>query len=98
MDWLLERYRSFGLAAHLQPFTTVAGAEIDVANVVAVIPGTVNPELVYVVGAHFDSRAEGPGADDNTSGTAMILEAGESANISFVISKPLTETCSHPLK
>ena len=75
VDWLLDRYRSFGLAAHLQPFTTVAGSEIDVANVVAVIPGTVNPELVYVVGAHFDSRAEGPGADDNTSGTAMILEA-----------------------
>jgi hypothetical protein len=46
-----------------------------VANVVATIPGTVNPELVYVVRAHFDSRAEGPGADDNTSGTAMILEA-----------------------
>jgi Zn-dependent M28 family amino/carboxypeptidase len=39
------------------------------------VRGTVNPELVYVVGAHFDSRAEGPGADDNTSGTAMILEA-----------------------
>jgi Zn-dependent M28 family amino/carboxypeptidase len=39
------------------------------------VKGTVNPELVYVVGAHFDSRAEGPGADDNTSGTAMILEA-----------------------
>ena len=75
VDWLLERYRSFGLTAHLQPFTTVAGSEIDVANVVAVIRGTVNPELVYVVGAHFDSRAEGPGADDNTSGTAMILEA-----------------------
>lgn len=75
VDWLLEKYRSFGLQAHLQPFRTLAGSEIDVANVVAVIPGTVNPELVYVVGAHFDSRAEGPGADDNTSGTAMILEA-----------------------
>jgi len=30
---------------------------------------------VYVVGSHFDSRAEGPGADDNTSGTAALLEA-----------------------
>jgi hypothetical protein len=74
-NYLLEKYRSFGLDAHLQRFTTVAGAEIEVANVVATIKGTVNPELVYVVGAHFDSRAEGPGADDNTSGTAMILEA-----------------------
>lgn len=73
-NYLLETYRGFGLDAHLQPFKTVAGTEIDVANVVATIKGTVNPELVYVVGAHFDSRAEGPGADDNTSGTAMILE------------------------
>ncbi len=75
VDWLLDTYKGFGLRAHLQPFKTVAGGELDVANVVAVIPGTVNPELVYVIGAHFDSRAEGPGADDNTSGTAMILEA-----------------------
>ncbi len=75
VDYLLGAYQSFGLEAHLQPFKTVAGRELDVANVVAVIPGTANPELVYVVGAHFDSRAEGPGADDNTSGTAMILEA-----------------------
>jgi hypothetical protein len=75
VDYLVTAYRSFGLAAQLQPFRTVAGRELDVANVVAVVPGTINPELVYVVGAHFDSRAEGPGADDNTSGTAMILES-----------------------
>jgi len=74
-EWLLHRYQSYGLTAHLQRFTTsIAGRDYSVANVVAVVPGTVNPELVYVVGAHFDSRAEGPGADDNTSGTAMILE------------------------
>jgi Tol biopolymer transport system component len=74
-EWLLEKYRSFGLEAHLQRFTTLQESEIEVANVVATVKGTVNPELIYVVGAHFDSRAEGPGADDNTSGTAMILEA-----------------------
>lgn len=74
-EWLQQMYGSFGLQTRLQRFKTVAGREIEVANVLAVIPGTENPELVYVVGAHFDSRAEGPGADDNTSGTAMILEA-----------------------
>lgn len=74
-EWLENTYRSFGLETRLQRFTTVQEREIEVANVLATIPGTVNPELVYVVGAHFDSRAEGAGADDNTSGTAMILEA-----------------------
>ena len=75
VNWLQAQYTAFGLNTHLQPFKTLQGTEIDVANVIATIPGTVNPELIYVVGAHFDSRAEGPGADDNTSGTAMILEA-----------------------
>ena len=75
VNWLQAQYSAFGLTTHLQRFNTLQGTEIPVANVVATIPGTVNPELIYVVGAHFDSRAEGPGADDNTSGTAMILEA-----------------------
>ncbi len=74
-EWLEQTYRGFGLDTRLQRFRTVAGQELEVANVLATIRGTENPELVYVVGAHFDSRAEGPGADDNTSGTAMILEA-----------------------
>jgi Tol biopolymer transport system component len=76
-EWLLAKYRSFGLETRLQPFSTPGqqGQQIEVANVIATVPGTVNPELVYVVGAHFDSHLRGPGADDNTSGTAMILEA-----------------------
>ena len=45
------------------------------ANVVATLKGTVNPELVYVVSSHYDSVAVGPGADDDTSGTAALLEA-----------------------
>lgn len=75
VNWLENQYRSFGLETKLQRFKTVAGQEIEVANVIATIRGTENPELVYVAGAHFDSRAEGPGADDNSSGTSMILEA-----------------------
>ena len=86
-EYLLAKYRSYGLDAHLQRFTTNVGRDIEVANVVAVVQGTVNPELVYVVGAHFDSRAEGPGADDNTSGTAMILEAAR-----VLASRPLPAT------
>ena len=34
-----------------------------------------NPELVYVVSSHYDSVVAGPGADDDTSGTAALLEA-----------------------
>ncbi|MFH1843517.1 MAG: M28 family peptidase [bacterium] len=47
-------------------------------NVVAVIPGASQPEKVVVVGGHYDSTTGdpdvAPGADDNASGTACVLE------------------------
>jgi hypothetical protein len=70
--FLFEQYRAFGYEPVLQEF---GAGPIRTANVVATLRGTTNPELVYVVGSHFDSRAEGPGADDNGSGTAALLEA-----------------------
>lgn len=77
-EYLLGQYQSFGLDAKFQPFDArpnVNQPVVPTANVLAVLKGTENPELVYVVSSHFDSRAEGPGADDNTSGTAALLEA-----------------------
>lgn len=77
-QYLFDTYRSFGYEPVMQEFDTRAQANqpsAHTANVYVTIKGTVNPELIYVVGSHFDSRAEGPGADDNTSGTAALLEA-----------------------
>ena len=65
--------RSFGYEPELQWFEPLPGARS--ANVVATLRGTADPELQYVVGNHFDSVEEGPGADDNTSGTTALLEA-----------------------
>jgi hypothetical protein len=42
--------------------------------VVATLKGTVNPDLVYVVSSHYDSDVDSPGADDDSSGTAALLE------------------------
>jgi hypothetical protein len=72
VDYLMQQYRAFGYEPVRQEFTAQGQRT---ANVVATLRGTVNPELVYVVGSHFDSHASGPGADDNTSGTAALLEA-----------------------
>lgn len=47
-------------------------------NVVATLPGRVRSNDVYIVGAHYDSTSGGgaaPGADDNASGVAGMLEA-----------------------
>jgi hypothetical protein len=75
IDYLTNTYRSFGYVAGPQWFEPRGALGGKSANVLAVLKGTEHPELVYVVSSHFDSRAEGPGADDNTSGTAALLEA-----------------------
>jgi hypothetical protein len=49
-------------------------------NLIATFPGTVHPEEVVILSAHFDSTSTNPywlapGAEDNASGTAALLEA-----------------------
>ena len=73
-EFLFNTYRSFGYEPEYQWFDP-RGALGKTANVVATLRGTVNPQLVYVVSSHFDSVAVGPGADDDSSGTAALLEA-----------------------
>lgn len=56
-----------------------ARTEVDLerktSNVIADLPAkTKNPDQVVVVGAHLDSVAEGPGINDNGTGTAGTLE------------------------
>lgn len=52
-------------------------------NVMAVLPGSLSPDIEYIIGGHFDSttlpdtitcRTQAPGADDNASGVAATLE------------------------
>ena len=72
-EYIAEQLRSFGYEPELQWFEPRAG--IRTANVIATLPGTVHPDVTYVVSSHFDSVERGPGADDNSSGTTALLEA-----------------------
>ena len=74
-EYLFETYRSFGYDPEYQTLAHPEALGGETANVLATLRGTVNPELVYVVSSHYDSVEESPGADDNTSGTAALLEA-----------------------
>lgn len=74
-EYLFSLYKSFGYEPEYQWFEPRGALGGKTANVVAKLTGTENPELVYVVGSHYDSVAVGPGADDDTSGTAALLEA-----------------------
>jgi Zn-dependent M28 family amino/carboxypeptidase len=67
---IYNTFESFGLSTSLDPFVY---ASQTFYNVVAVHSGLVNPSQIYLVGAHYDS-VNNPGADDNASGTAGVLE------------------------
>ncbi len=62
---------SYGLSVTLEPFT-YSGSTYH--NVVGTMAGTVYPNRQYIIGAHYDS-VNNPGADDNASGVAAVLEA-----------------------
>jgi Zn-dependent M28 family amino/carboxypeptidase len=61
------------IAGQLQGFgytTTIDAA----GNVIAERTGVTTPGKIQVVGAHFDAVAGAPGADDNATGVAAVLE------------------------
>ena len=43
-------------------------------NVIAELPGTIFKNRVFEIGAHYDTKPTTPGADDNASGLAGLLE------------------------
>lgn len=71
-QWLVDRFEALGLAPSTHSFDD--GAD----NVIVEFPGALEPERVVIIGAHYDSVAfsgtPAPGADDNASGTAALLE------------------------
>jgi subtilisin-like proprotein convertase family protein len=72
-EFIKDRFEEYGYTTELQYFDDSIGS-----NVVATKTGTLYPEEIYVIGAHFDSNIldsdSAPGADDNASGTAAVLE------------------------
>jgi Zn-dependent M28 family amino/carboxypeptidase len=68
---IFNEFDSFGLQTNLDPFQYSSSTYY---NIVGVHPGRVRPDDIYILGAHYDS-ANNPGADDNASGTAGVMEA-----------------------
>ncbi len=68
---IFNEFDSFGLQTSLQPFQYSGSTYY---NIVGVHTGLVRPDDIYILGAHYDSD-NNPGADDNASGTAGIMEA-----------------------
>ena len=62
-----ERLASQGYEVELHQYDTGV-------NVIGVKPGFSRPQEHVVVGAHYDHLPDCPGADDNASGVAVVLE------------------------
>lgn len=79
--YVADTLESFGYRVEEQRFTD-GGSEFG--NVIATRRGTRHPELRVLVVAHFDTVATSPGADDNASGVAVLLETADVlAGLSF---------------
>ena len=74
-QWIRDRFLSFGYSdVSLHDYNGWND------NVVCVKPGSVFPDEVVVIGAHYDTinysgNAFAPGADDNATGSVAVMEA-----------------------
>ena len=86
LNWTKGQFESFGLPT-VRPCDTVTGSRIPtptrVCDMVAIQRGTERPNDVVIVTGHIDSRvsdvmnftADAPGANDDGSGVAAVIEA-----------------------
>ncbi|KAH9436195.1 hypothetical protein MCOR02_005102 [Pyricularia oryzae] len=91
-DWIAEEMRGYAATAGGRMEVTVPGYvqgvasrisfPVRISNVVATLKGDKDPDRVYVVSGHYDSRvtdvmnyeADAPGANDDASGVALAME------------------------
>ena len=83
-DWIAGRMQALGLEVEQQPFyaNTWLGSGEAAPNVIGIQRGTLYPDTYVVCGSHFDSFSwaamsggQAPGADDNATGVASVLES-----------------------
>ncbi len=67
-DYIAAQLEGFGYSVVSDP---IGGTE----NLIAELTGATDPDAIFLIGAHFDTVTGSPGADDNASGVAGMLEA-----------------------
>jgi Zn-dependent M28 family amino/carboxypeptidase len=72
-DYVSQNLAAMGYAPRRQTFTYMGE---KVSNIIA---GDEDPGGYYILGAHYDTVAGTPGADDNASGVAVLLEVARLA-------------------
>ncbi len=83
-QWIAAQFAASGLTVSEPVFSFPFATPAPLANVIGRIEGSESPDEWVIIGAHYDSRneinnadnaANTPGADDNASGCAGVIEA-----------------------
>lgn len=70
-DYIAQQWTARGCAVTRQDYQTRG---VPCANIEVALAGRVQANEVIVLGAHYDTVRNSPGADDNASGVAALLE------------------------
>ncbi len=70
-DYIIGQLRQWDYEPELHPFTYKKN---EYYNVEASLKGKSAPDQVILIGAHYDTVERTPGADDNASSVAIVLE------------------------
>jgi len=71
IEYISSEFKSYGYDLNIQTYTV---NDIKYQNIWVEKKGAISPDKVLVVGAHYDTVIGTPGADDNASGVAGLLE------------------------
>lgn len=85
--WIMEKMNQLNLQVTEQIFSFDIGIMVETQNIIGVQVGTKRPDDWYIIGAHMDSTSaaahtggSAPGAVDNASGCAAVLEMARIAS------------------
>ncbi|TNF55457.1 M28 family peptidase [bacterium] len=70
-DYIVSELKQYGYTVSLHPYTFQGNTY---SNLSVEIRGEKSPEKILIIGAHYDTVTGTPGADDNASGIAGLLE------------------------
>lgn len=70
-DYIRKQFEIYGYQTDLQTYPVIGW---ELSNVEAFLPTEDNGAEILVIGAHYDSVFGSPGANDNASGVAVLLE------------------------
>jgi hypothetical protein len=70
-DYIVKIFKSYGYTPNELEYQLNG---LNMRNIEVVIPGTDNSKGVIIVGAHYDTWLDSPGANGNASGVGCVLE------------------------